>query len=207
MAPKVKFQREEIVAAALEVVREKGIDAATAREVAQWLGVSTRPIFTWYRTMDQLRRDVFAMAMERYRAYIESGLAEPIPFQGVWRQYLRFAQQEPELYKLLFLTPPDGAMGGAMEALTFSQALARPSIMATYRMDQQAADNFFRDIWLAAFSYATLIVTGNCPYSLEEILAVGAELSLSVCKAYKEVPGLVEGTYDKDAVFRQLVTE
>ena len=79
--------------------------------------------------------------------------------------------------------------------------------MATYRMDQQAADGFFRDIWLAAFSYATLIVTGNCPYSLEEILAVGAELSLSVCKAYKEVPGLVEGTYDKDAVFRQLVTE
>ena len=45
------------------------------------------------------------------------------------------------------------------------------------------------------------------PFSLEEILAVGAELSLSVCKAYKEVPGLVEGTYDKDAVFRQLVTE
>ena len=38
-------------------------------------------------------------------------------------------------------------------------------------------------------------------------MAVGAELSLSVCKAYKEVPGLVEGTYDKDAVFRQLVTE
>ena len=94
-----------------------------------------------------------------------------------------------------------------MEALTFSQAMARPSIMATYRMDQRAADGFFRDIWLAAFSYATLIVTGNCPYSLEEILAVGAELSLSVCKAYKEVPGLVEGTYDKDAVFRQLVTE
>ena len=68
MAPKVKFQREEIVAAALEAVREKGIDAVTAREVAQRLGVSTRPIFTWYRTMDQLRRDVFAMAMERYRA-------------------------------------------------------------------------------------------------------------------------------------------
>ena len=41
MAPKVKFQREEIVAAALEAVREKGIDAATAREVAQRLGVST----------------------------------------------------------------------------------------------------------------------------------------------------------------------
>ena len=39
------------------------------------------------------------------------------------------------------------------------------------------------------------------------MLSVGAELSLSVCKAYKEIPGLVEGTYDKDAIFRQLVKE
>ena len=205
MAPKVKFQREEIVAAALATVQEKGIDGLTAREVAQRLGVSTRPIFTWYRSMEDLRRDVFDLARSRYREHIEAGLAEPIPFLGVWRQYLLFAQREPELYKLLFLTPPDGAVGGAVEALTFSQALARPSIMAIYRMDERAADGFFRDIWLAAFSYATLIVTGNCPYSLDEMLSVGAELSLSVCKAYKEVPGLVEGTYDKDAVFRELI--
>ena len=205
MAPKVKFQREEIVAAALATVQEKGIDGLTAREVAQRLVVSTRPIFTWYRSMEDLRRDVFDLARSRYREHIEAGLAEPIPFLGVWRQYLMFAQTEPELYKLLFLTPPDGAVGGAVEALTFSQALARPSIMAIYRMDERAADGFFRDIWLAAFSYATLIVTGNCPYSLDEMLSVGAELSLSVCKAYKEVPGLVEGTYDKDAVFRELI--
>lgn len=207
MPPKVKFQKEEIVEAALQAVREKGVGGVTAREVAQRLGVSTRPIFTWYGAMDQLKRDVYDRARELYRAYIERGLTEPIPFLGVWRQYLTFAQQEPELYRLLFLTPPDGAVGGAMEALRFSQELARPSIMATYRMDDRAADGYFRDIWLAAFSYATLIVTDNCPYTLDEILAVGAELSLSVCKAYKEIPGLVEGTYDKDAIFRQLVKE
>lgn len=207
MAPKVKFQKEEIIVAALEAVREKGLNGITAREVARRLGVSTRPIFTWYASMDQLRRDVFDRAKAQYRACIEAGLTEPIPFLGVWRQYLMFAQAEPELYKLLFLTPPDGAVGGAMEAMAFSRDLARPSIMATYRMDERAADGFFRDIWLAAFSFATLIVTDNCPCPLEEMLAVGAELSLSVCKAYKEVPGLVDGTYDKDAVFRRLVEE
>ena len=207
MPPKVKFQQEEIVAAALEAVREKGLDGLTAREVARRLGVSTRPIFTWYASMGQLRRDVFDRAKAQYRVCIEAGLAEPIPFLGVWRRYLQFAQAEPELYKLLFLTRPDGAVGGAMEAMAFSQELVRPSIMAAYRMDARTADSFFRDIWLAAFSYATLIVTDNCPYTLDEMLSVGAELSLSVCKAYKEVPGLVAGTYDKDAVFRQLVGE
>ena len=205
MAPKVKFQKEDIVNAALRVAREKGIDAVTAREVAAALQVSPRPIFTWFDTMDALKAEVFAYAKGLYRSYIQRGLAEPIPFLGVGQQYIRFAKDEPELYKLLFLTPPDGAIGGAMEALKLSQELVRESIMRIYHLDAHAADCYFRDLWLMSFSFATLIVTDDCPYTDEEILAVGAEMSLALCKAYKEVPGLAEGTCDRDAVFRELV--
>ena len=205
MPPRVKFQKEEIVAAALEVARAKGIDAVTAREVAAQLEVSPRPIFTYYESMDQLRADVYALAMARYRAFIERGLQEPIPFQGVWRQYLRFAKDEPELYRLLFLTRPGSVSGGAMEAMRFSQELVRPSLMRVYNMDAATADCYFRDMWLAALGFATLIVTDDCPYTDEEIFDIGAEISLSVCKAYKEIPGLPEGRYDRDAIFRSLV--
>ena len=205
MPPKVKFQKEEIVRAALNIARAQGIDAVTSREVARELGVSTRPIFTYYETMDQLRRDVFELAKQQYRAYIERGLAEPIPFLGVGRQYIRFAREEPELYKLLFLTRPDGAIGGAMEALAFSQDLVRESIMRIYHMDAHAAECYFRDLWLMAFSFATLIVTDDCPYTDEQMSAVFSEVSLSVCKAFKEIPGLPEGKYDRDALFRELV--
>ncbi|MBR3552764.1 MAG: TetR/AcrR family transcriptional regulator [Clostridia bacterium] len=205
MPPKVKFQKEEIVQAALEIARKKGIDAVTAREVAGALGVSPRPIFTWYDTMDQLRHDVFELAKAEYRAYIERGLAEPVPFLGVWQQYLRFAKAQPELYRLLFLTRPGSGAGGAMDALQDSQALARESVMRNYHMDAHTADCYIRDLWLVSLSFATLIVTGNCPYTEEEIFAIGAEFSVSICKAYKEIPGLPEGTFDKDAVFKELV--
>ncbi len=205
MPPRVKFQKEEIVAAALNVARKRGIDAVTAREVAAELRVSPGPIFTWFDTMEQLKAEVFALARARYRAYIERGLAGPIPFQGVWRQYLRFAQDEPELYRLLFLTRPGGISGGAAQALRFSQDLARESIMRVYGMDAKTADCYFRDLWLVAFSFATLIVTGDCPCTEEEMIAVGAEISLAVCKAYKEFPGLPEGKIDRDAVFSRLV--
>ena len=205
MPPKVKFQKEEIVAAALRVTREGGINAVTAREVAAELGVSTRPIFTWFDTMDELKGEVCALAREQYRAYIAKGLEEDIPFLGVWHQYMRFAREEPALYRLLFLTPPDGVTGGAMEALRLSQDMARPSIMAIYNMDADTADKYFRDIWLVGFSFATLAVTDDCPYTEEEIFAIGTEISLAVCKAYKEVPGLAKGDYDRDAIFRELV--
>lgn len=203
MPPRVKFQKEEIVDAALQIARTQGIDAVTAREVAKALQVSVGPIFTWFSSMDQLKEEVYARARECYRCSIERGLAEPVPFLGLWQQYIRFAREERELYKLLFLTKP----GGTTEALRISQALARPSVMRIYNMDADTADKFFRDLWLVAFSFATLIVTEDCPFREEEMFAIGTEISLSVCKAFKEVPGLAEGRYDRDAVFARLVQQ
>lgn len=205
MPPKVKFQKEDIVNAALNITRTGGIAAVTAREVAAELGVSTRPIFTWFETIDQLKGEVYLIAKDIYRSCIERGLTEPLPFLGIWQQYFHFAKAEPELYRLLFLTPPCNLSGGAMEAFEFSRDLARESIMSFYNMDAKTADCFFRDIWLVAFSFATLAVTDNCPYSENEIFAIGGEISLSVCKAYKEIPGLPEGKYDRDMIFSQLV--
>ncbi len=205
MPPKVKFQKEQIARAALDVARKKGIDAVTAREVAAELKVSPRPIFTWYETMDQLRADVYERAKQEYKEYVEQGLSGSIPFQGLWAQYLQFARKEPELYRLLFLAPPGDVSGGATEALRFSQDLARGSVMRAYNMDAQTADKFFRALWLVSFSFGTLIVTDQCPYTDEEMLAIGAEISLSVCKAYKEIPGMPEGKYDRGAIFRELV--
>ena len=204
MPPKNKYTQVEIVDAALWVVKKKGVEAMTAREVAQELRSSVAPIFTWFETMEQLRAAVYTRAKEVYRAYLERGLAGPIPFLGVGQQYIRFAREEPELYKLLFLSRPEGS-GGAMEALRFSQNLARESLMRIYRMDAPTADRYFRDLWLVVFSFATLIVTDNCPYADAEMHAVLTEISLSVCKAYKEVPGLPEGVFDRDAIFRELV--
>ena len=117
MAPKVKFRKEEIVNAALSVSRRAGADAVTAREVAAELGVSTRPIFTYFETIEQLKGEVFQLAKGRYRAQIERGLADPVPFLGVWHQYIRFARDEPEFYKLLYLTKTGTVSGGASEAM------------------------------------------------------------------------------------------
>ncbi len=205
MPPSVKFTKDEIIEAAVRITRKKGIDGVTAREIGAELGVSTRPIFTWFGSIDQVKIAVYEYAKETYKAYVERGLAGPIPFLGIWQQYLHFAKEEPEFYRLLFLTMPEGAIGGAMEALKFSQELARESVMNIYHLDAHTADCYFRDLWLVAFSFATLIVTDDCPYSEEEMLAVGTEISLSVCKAYKEIPGLPEGNFDRDGIFRELV--
>ena len=207
MPPKVKFQKEEIIAAAVQITREKGISAVTAREVGAALGASSRPLFTYFDTVDELKREVYHYAKKLYQDYVKEGLTAEIPFLGVGQNYIRFAKEEPELYKYLFLNPPDGVKGSAMEGLKLSQALVRASLMRIYHMDEDTADQYFRDLWLVAYSMTTLIVTGECPYTDAEISAMFTEFSVSICKAYKEIPGLPAGDFDKDAVFRKLIQD
>ena len=205
MPPKVKFQKEEIIEAAVNITREKGISAVTAREVGAYLGVSSRPLFTYFDTVDELKKAVWTYAKNLYEECVKNGLKAEIPFLGVGQNYIRFAKEEPELYKYLFLNPPDDVKGSAMDGLKLSQDLVRESLMRIYHMDGETADKYFRDLWLVAYSIATLIVTGECPYTDEEISALFTEFSVSICKAYKEIPGLPDGNFDKEAVFRELV--
>ncbi len=205
MPPKAKFSKDEIIKAAVRITREKGIAAVTAREVGAVLGVSSRPLFTYFNTVESLKLAVYRYAKELYQQYVREGLTRKIPFLGVGQQYLRFAREEPELYRYLFLSPPEGMRGGAMEALKLSQELARDSLMHTYHMDAVTADQYFRDLWLVAYSFTTLIVTDECPYTDEEISHILTEFSISICMAYKKIPGLPEGNYDKETIFRKLV--
>lgn len=56
MPPKIRVEKEDIIKAAAEIVREKGISSLNARAVAAKLGVSTQPIFSNYSTMEELKK-------------------------------------------------------------------------------------------------------------------------------------------------------
>lgn len=205
MAPRNKFTREEMVEAAVRVVREKGIDALTAKALASELGVSTQPVFTCFHTIEEAKREVRTAAERMYDSYMEEGLHMKVPFLGVGMQYINFAKEEPQLYRLLFLTTSEDGSSSVMDALHRSQNLVRESLQQTYHIDAQTADRYYRDMWLVVHSLATLVVTGGCPYSEEEMGHILTGFSVSLCKSIKEIPGFVEDNYDRDAIFRELV--
>lgn len=104
MPPKPKYTKEEIVAAAFELTREKGIDAVVAREVGKRLDTSSSPIFTIWNSMDELRAEVRELAKEKYIQYMD-GIFDYTPsFKEFGMRCVRFAADEPNLFRLLFLT-------------------------------------------------------------------------------------------------------
>ena len=62
MPRRVKFDRESIIRAALDIVREGGPETLNARAVAARLGSSTQPLYSGLGSMDELRAQVYARA-------------------------------------------------------------------------------------------------------------------------------------------------
>lgn len=56
MPPKAKFTREEIIQAAIQIVREKGPEAVTSRELAKRLGSSACPFLQYSKIWKKYTR-------------------------------------------------------------------------------------------------------------------------------------------------------
>lgn len=205
MAPRNKFTQEEMVAAALNVVRANGISALTARAIADELGTSTQPVFTCFGTMDEAKKAVRTAAAALYDRYSAIGLSMKIPFYGFGMQHIKFAKDEPNLYRLLFLTPTADGKNGAVESTEHSFEALRAPLMRIYDMTEEEAARYFRDMCLVGHSIATLIVTGGCPYSDEEISDIITGFSISLCRAIKEIPGFIQGKFDRFKAFSDVI--
>ena len=204
MPPKVKFTKDEIVNAALNVARAKGLAAVTTRDIAAELSVSTRPIFTYFKSMAEVREAILHAAEKICQEYLSVGLREPVPFYGFGMQHLHFASDEPQLYRMLFLDSPVGK-NRAMNTLDRARGLVHDCVAQNYLLSDEAADRLIRDMLLVVHSLGTLIVAGGCSYTLDEMGAILTGFCLSLCKAYKEIPGFVENDFDRDAMFTQII--
>ena len=57
MPPKAKISKEMILNTVLDITRESGFETVNARSIANKLQCSTRPIFTCYENMEELKKN------------------------------------------------------------------------------------------------------------------------------------------------------
>ena len=67
MPPNPKFTKTEIIDKAFQIARRQGIDKITARELGNQLGSSARPVFTVFKSMDELKEEVVTAAKALYK--------------------------------------------------------------------------------------------------------------------------------------------
>lgn len=105
MPPKTSVTREKIVEAAVDFVRKNGADQLNARALAKALSCSTQPLFYQFESMQEIRQAVIVRAKEIYVCFLQREMQrtdEPA-YKLSGLGYIRFAKEEKELFKLLFM--------------------------------------------------------------------------------------------------------
>lgn len=110
MPPKVKITKDEIIQTALELVKVGGEQALNARAIAVALNCSTQPIFSNFSTMEELQNEVRIAAYDCYLGFLknETESRQYPQYKSLGMAYIRFAKEEKELFKLLFMCDRKG---------------------------------------------------------------------------------------------------
>lgn len=159
MAPKVRITKEEIVEGAIELVRQGGELALNARNLAAALNCSTQPIFSNFSSMEELRMVVIAQIDQLCNQYIkrevESGVYPAYKASGM--AYIRFAKEEGELFKLLYMrdrsqevVPKEMELGEEMESI----------LQDNTGLSGAEAKFFHLEMWAFVHGIATMFATG-----------------------------------------------
>ncbi|HET9911253.1 MAG TPA: hypothetical protein VFQ13_05140 [Anaerolineales bacterium] len=113
MPPQIRFTPEIILTQAFEIVRQEGLEALSARRVANELGCSTQPVYDAYTSMQELEEAVIEKSKKYALDYFQSQEPDPTsPFLSLGLRYFHFSQEEKVLFKLLFL---NGLIGISLE--------------------------------------------------------------------------------------------
>lgn len=190
MPPKRKFSKEEITEAALNLVSARGEKSLTARELGKALGCSARPLFTAFKNMKELQKEVRALAMKRFESF-ETGCEADMPtFKRAGIKTVEFAKSEPKLFALLFMKENGGAT--CFEDLySVLGDVARECELAVkrdYGLNDKEAKILFETVWIYTFGIGVLCATGACKFEgkrLSDMLTFEFESVMSLIKSGK----------------------
>lgn len=182
MPPKPRFSREEIAAAALAIVKEKGAAALTAREIGKYLGSSPTPIFTVFQTMEEVKWEARKLALKEFQAYAADFADDSPAFKRIGLPMIRYATREPELYKLLFMQehPQHQNFTGIPADLRELAETAIAVIMQENEMTQREACLLFEHLWIYTFGIGVLCANRVCNFTEEQIAEKLAQIFAAV---------------------------
>lgn len=178
MPPKVKISKKDIIDTALALVRKSGESVLNARLVAAELGCSTQPVFSNFATMDELHEAVVLAAYELYFGFLknEAESGKYPQYKAFGMAYIRFAKEESELFKLLFMCERNGA--SITPTQDFEQSVEM--IMASNGVTREKAELMHLECWACVHGIATMFATSFLNLDFDLISSMVSDVYMGI---------------------------
>lgn len=164
-APK-KIEKESIIDAALEVLRDGGFSAINARSVARKLGCSTQPIYVSFKSMEELKTALTERAVQMHTQRVRDSLhaheGNDSRYSSYGMGFVKFAAEEKQLFRWLYLEGRQ--LGPYQNDVLMSEVIA--VIVEEFGYSEDVARRFHQD--MIYFSYGLAILANTDHLHLSE---------------------------------------
>ena len=187
-----KVSREEIVEAALEVVRDGGFSAVNARSVAKKLGCSTQPIYFSFQNMDELKAALTERAIQMHERRVRDSLhaheGRDSRYSSYGTGFVRFAAEEKQLFRWLYLEGEQ--LGPYQNDILLPEVIG--VIMEEFGYSEDVARRFHQDMIYFTYGLAILANTGHLPLTETELREAFRREFRALIAIYGKPPKLPE---------------
>ena len=169
MPPKAKITKEMIINAGLSVVRNEGQESLNVRRIAAELDCSTQPIMYHYKTVDELKADIYAAADSLHAEYImQTNDKADNPMLSIGLNYIKFAYNEKFLFRFLFQSDKLQNVGfSELIEGEETEFLLQPLVQQTGLTIGQAREAF-ETLFICVHGFASLLANNSMNYNEEQ---------------------------------------
>ena len=177
MPPRKRIFREDILNAAVGLVREEGPAALSVRNIAKKLGCSTQPVYSEFESMETLREKLTASVRERCLRE-DAG-----SYKQVALSFLQFARREKNLFQLVYLRR---RVEGEKLFEDPNEAQTIRKLELHLELPEGQAAEMHRRMQYYCYSMAVMMATGYLDFSEEEISRELTEYYRIILSYYKQ---------------------
>ena len=164
MPPKTRITKDMVITAAVEIARKSGYENINARTVSEQLHCSTQPVMYHFSTIDAMKRAAYARVDQMHTEYLTTVSPQRDPLLGIGLNYIRFAVEEPQLFRFLFQS--GYAQQNSLLEMIDSEALI-PVLAAMQEgagLSMEKTKQIFLTVAMFAHGYASILANNGLEY-------------------------------------------
>lgn len=156
-----KVSKEQIIDAAVDVLRDDGFSAINARSVAKKLGCSTQPIYFSFRNMEELKAALTERAIQMHTQRVRDSLriheGNDSRYGSYGMGFVKFAAEEKQLFRWLYLEGEQ--LGPYQNDVLTSEVIS--VITEEFGYEEDVARRFHQDMVYFTYGLAILANTDH----------------------------------------------
>lgn len=185
MPPNRRFQKEEIIDYAYQIVEKEGFSSLNARRIAKELGASVQVIYHNFSDMSELNKEVYERIFNKYQETLREAIDKEHPYLAKGVAYVKFAREYSEFYKIIFMQESKLNIEEFIQNDIETTEDIMKSIIQKFDISKKDLKDFHIKIWIFTHGLACLVATKTVNITDDEVRKLLIETVGQMFRGYK----------------------